>query len=205
MATKQIQEYSDNDVDEVSTNSIEQKNHFGIFSLIKPTRFDYRFRKISKRSSVKWLNPTYAAHFFPARDLLHSGKWSLEFRIKSMQNFHIAVGFAIPRHYKLEDIYEGYPRRMGAGSSDRWYDPSTGDIVCDTHSIHDNLPKFTKDSGIIGLELDLSLEENGSFTFIVNGVRTPTKSLRPKTIAQPAIFLFKKGQKVVLKNLKRMD
>ena len=94
---------------------------------------------------------------------------------------------------------------MGAGSTDWWYDPSTGDIVSDTNSVHDNLPKFIKDSGSIILELNLPLEENGSFTFIVDGVRTQTKSLPARTVAEPTIFLLKKGQKVTFQRLKRMN
>jgi len=81
---------------------------------------------------------------------------------------------------------------MAAESTDWSYGPSTGNIVCDTNSVHDHLPKFTKDIDIIGLEFDLPAEQNGSFTFIVDGARTPTKPLRLGNVADPGVFLLKK-------------
>ena len=94
---------------------------------------------------------------------------------------------------------------MAAESTDWSYGPSTGNIVCDTNSVHDHLPKFTKDIDIIGLELDLPAEQNGSFTFIVDGARTPTKPLRLGNVADPGVFLLKIGQILTFQNLTRLN
>jgi len=94
---------------------------------------------------------------------------------------------------------------MAAESTDWSYGPSTGNIVCDTNSVHDHLPKFTKDIDIIGLEFDLPAEQNGSFTFIVDGARTPTKPLRLGNVADPGVFLLKIGQILTFQNLTRLN
>jgi hypothetical protein len=80
-----------------------------------------------------------------------------------------------------------------------------GDIVTATESIQGGLPKFKGNSGVISLELILPNDADGSATFIVDGVRTPSVRLPAGAVVIPAACLLKQGQRVRLANLVREE
>ena len=187
-----------------STFSSEKSNNFGEFRF-GSNRSPTSGIRFSNNDSTVEATEKFEAAWVPVQTKaqLHSGKWSLEFYVESMKNAQIGVGFLLDWNGGPDWGFFGY---LGSSSTAWSYDPSTGDIVTNTDSIHGNLPKFTGNSGVIGLELDLPKNEIGTFTFIVDGVRTPTKQL-PKTgaVAVPAVCLLSSGQKVTIRNLKRLD
>lgn len=187
-----------------STFSSEEKNDFGEFRFISNRGADSAIELSNNDCTVEWTTPYKAAWVpIPTKSKLHSGKWSLEFHVESMQNRQIGIGFLLDWNVGPDWGFFGY---LGSSSSAWSYDPSTGDIVTNTDSIQGNLPKFTGNSGVIELELDLPPNETGNFTFIVDGVRTPTKKL-PKSgaVVIPAVCLLKQGQKVTIRDLVRLD
>jgi hypothetical protein len=185
-----------------SNFSPEQKNDFGEFRFVTNLGSDSSVNFSNNDCTVEWAKPPKIAWIpVQTKSKLHSGKWSLEFYVESMQHRQIGVGFLLDWSIGPEWGFFGY---LGSSSSAWSYDPSTGDIVSHTDSVHSNLPKFTGDSGVIGLELDLPPNEKGKFTFIVDGVRTPTKELPAGAVAVPAVCLLAIGQKVTIRNLVRL-
>jgi hypothetical protein len=186
-----------------STFSSEQSKDFGDF------RFD------SKRSAafpIQFSNgdctveaaDSFEISWSPVKTKarLHSGKWFFEFHIETMENGQIGVGFLLDWNVGPDWGFFGY---LGASSTAWSYDPCTGDIVSATESIHGQLPKMNGKNGIIGLELDLPRDRIGNFTFIVDGVRTPTKELpNAGAVAIPAVCLLSRKQKVTIRNLTRI-
>lgn len=187
-----------------STFSSEEKNHFGEFRFNTEQHANSSIEFSNNDCTVEWVKPDRVIWIpIETKSKLHSGKWSLEFYVESMENRQIGVGFLLD--WSIGPCW-GFYGYLGSSSSAWSYDPSTGDIVTSTGSIHGNLPKFTGNSGVIGLELDLPVNEIGTFTFIVDGVRTPTKNL-PKSgaVAIPAVCLLEQGQKVTIRNLERLN
>jgi hypothetical protein len=112
------------------------------------------------------------------------------------------IGFLLDWNIGPDWGFFGY---LGLSRSAWSYDLSTGDIVTSTESIHSNSPKFTGDSAVIGLELNLPLNEIGTYRFIIDGIRTPIKRLpNSGAVAIPAVSLLSRGQKVTIRNLKRL-
>ncbi len=187
-----------------STFSSEKKNDFGEFCFNSNRGSDSSVTFSNNDCTVEWTAPPQIAWIpVQTKSKLHSGKWSLEFYVESMKKRQIGVGFLLDWSIGPDWGFFGY---LGSSDSAWSYDPSTGDIVTNTDSIHGNLPKFTGDSGVIGLELDLPSNAPGKFTFIVDGVRTPTKELpNSGAVAVPAVCLLAIGQKVTIRNLVRLD
>ncbi|CAF3661265.1 unnamed protein product [Rotaria sordida] len=183
-----------------STFSSEKMNNFGEFRFDSNRSMNSSIRFSNNDCTVEWLEPSMAVWIpVETKAKLHSGKWSLEFDVEWMGTHQIGVGFLLDWNIGSDWGFFGY---LGSSSSAWSYDPSTGDIVTDTESIHGNLPKFTGNSGVIGLELDLPKNEIGKFTFIVDGVRIPTKQLSNSgAVAIPAVCLLSRGQKVTIRNL----
>ena len=187
-----------------SSFSSEQKNDFGEFRFSIDRDADSPIQFSNNDCTVTWPTPPeFAWAPVPTKAKLHSGKWSLEFHVESMQKRQIGIGFLLDWNCGPDWGFYGY---LGSSNSAWSYDPSTGDIVSNTDSIHSRLPTFTGDSGVIGLELDLPSNGKGKFTFIVNGVRTPTKEIpHSGAVAVPAVCLLSVGQRVTIKNLVRLD
>ena len=183
-----------------STFSSEEKNDFGEFRFANDRGEDSSLQLTNNDCTVEWARPPQLAWVrVPTKTKLHSGKWSLEFHVESMRERQIGVGFLLDWNIGPDWGFFGY---LGSSNSAWSYDPSTGDIVSGTESVHGHLPKFTNDSGVIGLEVDLPANEKGKFTFIVDGVRTPTKELpNSGAVVIPAVCLLSIGQKVTIKNL----
>jgi hypothetical protein len=187
-----------------STFPSEIKNDFGEFHFVSNQSTNSSIKFSNNDCTVEWTEPSEVV-WIPVETeaKLHSGKWSLEFYVESMQDRQIGLGFLLDWNVGPDWGFFGY---LGSSSSAWSYDPSTGDIVTNTNSIHGNLPKFTENSGVIGLELDLPSDNIGKFTFIVDGVRTSTKQLpNSGAVAIPAVCLLSIGQKVTIRNLVSYD
>ena len=184
--------------------SSEQKSDFGQFRFTDRRNEDSPLRFTNDHCTVEWATPPQLAWVpVSTKAKLHSGKWSLEFHVESMQKRQIGVGFLLDWNIGPNWGFFGY---LGSSSSAWSYDPSTGDIVSATESIHGHLPKFNGDSGVIGLEVDLPVNEKGKFTFIIDGIRTPTKELQNSgAVVIPAVCLLSIRQRVTIKNLVRLD
>ncbi|CAF2522313.1 unnamed protein product [Rotaria sp. Silwood2] len=187
-----------------STFSSEKMNNFGEFRFDSNRSTNSSIKFSNNDCTVEWIEPSKAIWIpVETKAKLHSGKWSLEFYVEWMGTHQIGIGFLLDWNIGSDWGFFGY---LGSSSSAWSYDPSTGDIVTNTKSIHANLPKFTENSGVIGLELDLPRNEIGKFTFIVNGVRTPTKQLpNAGAVAIPAVCLLSRGQKVTIRNLVQLN
>ncbi|CAF1146579.1 unnamed protein product [Adineta steineri] len=188
-----------------STFSSDNLNNFGEFQFNSDKTPNNVLKFSNDNRTVEWLKPYEASWIpIPTKSKLHSGKWFLEFNVEAMKSGQIGVGFLLDWNLGPDWGFFGY---LGASQTAWSYDPSTGDIVSGTDSIHGNLPKFNGDSGVIGLELNLpSRKEIGKFTFIIDGVRTPTKELpNSGAVVIPAVCLLSQGQKVTIRNLTRLD
>jgi hypothetical protein len=98
----------------------------------------------------------------------------------------------------------GFFGYLGASNSAWSYDPSTGDIVLDTRSIHGGLPKFADGRrGVVSMELNLPRIAEGNARFIVDGTETPVIDLPDGAVILPAACFLKEGQKVTLANFQR--
>ncbi|CAF4861210.1 unnamed protein product [Rotaria sp. Silwood1] len=187
-----------------STFLSEEMNNVGEFRFNSNRHANSSLRFSNNDCTVEWIEASQAIWIpIETKAKLHSGKWSLEFDVEWMGTHQIGVGFLLDWNIGPDWGFFGY---LGSSRSAWSYDPSTGDIVTNTESVHGNLPKFSGNSGVIGLELDLPKNEIGKFTFIVDGVRTPTKQL-PKSgaVAIPAVCLLSRGQKVTIRNLIRLN
>ncbi|CAF0934466.1 unnamed protein product [Adineta steineri] len=183
---------------------LETLNNFGEFRFITNRSIDSPLMFSNDDRTVEWTFPSKVIWFpIQTKAKLHSGKWLLEFHIESMGTWQIGIGFLLDWNIGPDWGFFGY---LGSSSSAWAYDPTTGDIVYNTNSIHGNLPRITENSGVIGLELDLPQTEIGKFTFIIDGVRTPTKQLpNAGAVAIPAVCLLSRKQKVILGKLVRLD
>ena len=184
--------------------SSEESNNFGEFHLDSSRAADLPITFSNSDCTVEWTKQSKIIWVpIETKARLHSGKWSLEYHVESIGTRQIGVGFLLGWNVGPDWGFFGY---LGSSSSAWSYDPSTGDIVTNTKSILGNLPKFNGSSGIISLELDLPKDKIGEFTFIVDGIRTPTQQLpNPGAVVIPAICLLSHGQKVTIGNLVRLN
>ncbi|UJR18985.1 hypothetical protein I4U23_022115 [Adineta vaga] len=188
-----------------STFSSEQMNDFGSFRFSLPSRTDDSPLVFSADGrTVEWVNESRVIWFPVSTEAkLHSGKWFLEFHVEAVKNWQIGVGFLLDWNIEPDWSLFGY---LGSSASAWSYDPYTGDIVYNTKSIHSDLPKFKGDKGVIGLELDIPKNAIGEFTFIIDGVRTPTKQMpNSGAVAIPAVCLLARGQRVTIRSLRQLD
>lgn len=138
--------------------------------------------------------------------LLHSGDFSLDFKIEEMAERQIGVGFML----QLTDGVNvggdwGFFGYLGSSNTAWAYDPSTGDVVTATESIQGGLPKFENGtSGVVQLHLSLPRKGACMAKFIVDGVESKTIALPTEAVVLPAACLLKTGQKVTLANFKRL-
>jgi hypothetical protein len=143
-----------------------------------------------------------AKHYPPAwvpastRLQLHSGTYRWDFVVREMARAQIGVGFMLLWDVGPDWGFFGY---LGASSTAWAYDPSTGDVVCDTESIQGGLPKFADGrTGIVSLHLDLPRHDVGSARFRVNGTETRAIPLPAGAVVLPAACLLKETQRVTL-------
>jgi hypothetical protein len=140
------------------------------------------------------------------RLFLHSGKFSLDFKIDEMGERQIGVGFMI----QLTDGVNvgsdwGFFGYLGSSSTAWSYDPSTGDVVTATESIEGGLPKFENGrSGVVQMHVSLPRQEAGLAKFIVNGVESKPIPLPEGAVVLPAACFLKTGQRITLMNFNHL-
>ena len=141
--------------------------------------------------------------FVPAstRSQLHSGTYRWDFVIDEMAAAQIGIGFMLLWDVGPDWGFFGY---LGASSSAWAYDPSTGDIVRNTESIHGGLPTLADGhTGVVSVELNVPRHAEGNARFMVDGVATPRVELPASAVMLPAACFLKERQKVTLANFRR--
>ena len=141
----------------------------------------------------------YPPAWVPAKTLLflHSGSFRVDFVVDEMAGRQIGLGFLLAYERGLLDW--GFFGYLGAGRAAWAYDPSTGDVVNETKSIEDGLPKFEDGrSGVVTLELELPRAGAGSGRFRVQGQSSRSIALPFGAVVVPAACLLKESQRVTL-------
>jgi hypothetical protein len=139
------------------------------------------------------------------RLFLHSGQFSLDFRIEEMADRQIGVGFML----QLTDGVNvgcdwGFFGYLGSSNTAWAYDPSTGNVVTATESIEGGLPKFENGrSGVVQLHVSVPRHKTGSANFLVNGVESKPIALPVGAVVLPAACFLKKGQRITLATFER--
>ena len=157
--------------------------------------------------TIEWVsNITYAWLGIETLLNLFDGKYSLDFKIDSMQNYQLGVGFLLvweisPGETSCDWGFYGY---LGSSESGFSYDPSTGDIVSHTESIAGGLPILKENKGVVSLELDLPKDKEGEAWFVIDGVKTPSVKLPIGAVVRPAACLLRRNQKITLENFKKI-
>lgn len=141
----------------------------------------------------------YGPAFVPAstRARLHSGTFDLEFSVDEMASRQIGVGFALLWNVGIDWGFFGY---LGASPSAFSYDPSTGDVVTNTASIENGLPKSSDGrTAVVGLHLELPRHKEGRARFTMNGVHAKDIALPEGAVVVPAACLLKETQRITLR------
>ena len=132
---------------------------------------------------------------------LHSGRFQMDFVVEEMAQAQIGIGFMLLWNIGPDWGFFGY---LGASPTSWAYDPSTGDVVCNTKSIEGGLPTFADGhTGIITLRLDLPRFAKGSARFHINNTDIQHIRLPKGAVILPAACLLKESQRVTLANLER--
>ena len=132
---------------------------------------------------------------------LHSGRFRWDFIIDEMASRQIGVGFMLLWDVGPDWGFFGY---LGASPTAWAYDPSTGDVVCETESIQGNLPKFEDGStGIVSVELKIPRYAKGEGKFIIAGTETQPIPLPTGAVILPAACFLKEAQKITIANFER--
>eukprot|EP01084_Bolivina_argentea_P314229 544257_1 len=103
--------------------------------------------------------------------ILHKGIFEWQFEIGPLHNSEMGCGIML---YPPKYGTFGY---LGTGSNQWSYDPSSGDIITETESIMNKLPKFENNKGGI-IDVKLDLKYSNSFQFIVNGQEIPNVKIK---------------------------
>jgi len=133
---------------------------------------------------------------------LHSGHFRWDFVVEEMASGQIGVGFMLLWDVGPDWGFFGY---LGASPTAWSYDPSTGDVVCNTESIQAGLPKFAEGQpGIVSVELRVPRNAEGEGKFIVAGTETEPILLPVGAVVLPAVCFLKETQKITLANFERL-
>ncbi len=141
------------------------------------------------------------------RLFLHSGQFSLDFKIDEMAECQLGVGFML----QLTDGINvgadwGFFGYLGSSNTAWAYDPSTGDVVTATESIEGGLPKIDNGpSGVVRMRVSAPREEPGFVRFVMNGVESRPIPLPVGAVVLPAACFLKTGQMVTLSSFQRTD
>lgn len=158
-----------------------------------PSRY---FEFSNEEKAISWTDPLNAS-WLPAPTLLqlHSDVFFIEFSVtRNSRSEQFGVGFLLDWTVGPDWGFFGY---LGASSSAWSYDPSSGDIVYETESIKGGLPKFSENSGTIGMKFDLTAGKSGKAIFFIDGKQADhVIDLPNSAVVVPAACLLRKGQKV---------
>ena len=145
----------------------------------------------------------YPPAWVPATTLLHlhSGRYRWDYVVAEMACAQIGVGFMLLWDIGPDFGFFGY---LGASSSAWSFDPSTGDVVCNTKSIQGGLPRFEDGhTGVVTVSFDLPRNAEGVAWFSIQGVASIPINLPKSSVILPAACFLKEGQKVTLANFQR--
>lgn len=145
----------------------------------------------------------YDPCFVPASTCmhLHSGEFQWDFIVDEMADAQIGMGFLLLWDCGPDWGFFGY---LGASSTAWAYDPSTGDVVCDTNSIEGDLPVFAdRHTGTVTVHAELPRTGTGTAWFEVAGKKTKPIQLSKGAVILPAACMLKEGQKITLANFQR--
>lgn len=132
---------------------------------------------------------------------LHSGNYKVEFHVSEMASAQIGLGFMLLWNVGPDWGFYGY---LGSSPSAWAYDPSTGDVVCNTKSIQGNLPTFgDARTGSVAVHLSLPRQAAGEATFCVRDVDAQTIPLPEGSVVVPAACLLRESQRVTLASLEK--
>jgi len=132
---------------------------------------------------------------------LHSGNYRWDFVVRSMGKAQIGIGFMLLWNLGPDWGFFGY---LGSSSTAFAYDPSTGDVVCNTASIEGGLPRFSDgESGVVSVHLDLPRLGGGSARFLVDDKYSRSIELPVGAVVLPAACFLKEGQTVTLAGFHR--
>lgn len=160
--------------------------------------------------TVEWgpRKPEFQGKIYPpawvpasTRMHLHSGTFRWDFVVDEMARTQIGVGFMLLWDVGPDWGFFGY---LGASPTAWAYDPSTGDIVCNTRSIRGDLPKFSDGrTGVVSVQLHLPRHDEGSGSFVVDGLETHRIRLPAGAVVLPAACLLEESQRVTLNRYER--
>jgi len=132
---------------------------------------------------------------------LHSGNYRWDFVVRSMGKAQIGIGFMLLWNLGPDWGFFGY---LGSSSTAFAYDPSSGDVVCNTASIEGGLPRFSDgESGVVSVHLDLPRLGGGSARFLVDDKYSRSIELPVGAVVLPAACFLKEGQTVTLAGFHR--
>jgi hypothetical protein len=133
------------------------------------------------------------------RARLHSGKFRWDFVVEEMACAQIGIGFMLLWDVGPDWGFYGY---LGSSTTAWAYDPSTGDVVCNTKSIQGGLPKIADGHrGVVTVRLDLPRDAEGTARFSINGTEARAVLLPVSSVVLPAACLLKETQRVTLGDL----
>lgn len=160
--------------------------------------------------TIEWgpRKPEYTDKFYPPAWVpastqlhLHSGQFRLDFVVEEMARAQMGLGFMLLWDVGPDWGFFGY---LGASSSAWAYDPSTGDVVCNTESIEAGLPKSADGHrGVVSIHLDLPRRATGTARFRVDNVETREIRLSEGAVVLPAACFLKESQRVTLAGFER--
>jgi hypothetical protein len=132
---------------------------------------------------------------------LHSGTFRLDFVVDEMARAQIGVGFMLLWNVGPDWGFFGY---LGASPTAWAYDPSTGDVVCNTKSIQGGLPKFSNGrTGLVSIRLELPRGDEGFGSFIADDLETRRIPPPAGAVVLPAACLLRETQRVTLSRYER--
>jgi hypothetical protein len=124
-----------------------------------------------------------------------------DFVVDEMACAQIGVGFMLLWDVGPDWGFFGY---LGASPTAWAYDPSTGDVVCNTKSIQGGLPKFSNGrTGVVSVHLHLPRRDEGFGSFVVDGLETLRVRLPAGAVVLPAACFLKESQRVTLNRYER--
>jgi len=157
------------------------------------------WRKLMPGGRKKFYPPAWVP--VSTRMHLHSGTFRLEFGVGETAGGQIGVGFMLLWNVGPDWGFFGY---LGASPTAWAYDPSTGDVVCNTKSIQGGLPKFSNGrAGLVSVRLELPRRDEGLGSFIVDAVETRRISLPVGAVVLPAACFLRESQRVTLSGYER--
>jgi hypothetical protein len=183
------------------------RDHVSSLLAVSPDGRTIEWRPRKVRVWQKFVSLTRKDSYPPAwvpastRMHVHSGTFRLDFVVDEMARAQIGIGFMLLWNAGPDWGFFGY---LGSSPTAWAYDPSTGDVVCNTNSIQGGLPKFWDGrTGLVSVRLELPRHAEGFGSFIVDGLETRRIPLPAGAVVLPAACLLRESQRVTLRGYER--